>query len=168
MTNTVLMTRNETLDIDTDVKLENRTAIAGMLGKVLASTYILYHKTQGFHWNVTGPMFLSVHELTERHYKDLAKGVDDLAERIRTLGEPAPMGLTGYINDSKIPDQSEFPTVGQMLETLAQDHLTVADEMRGIVEASEKLKDVYTADLLTARIGAHEEAAWMLKALAAS
>lgn len=168
MTNTVLMTRNETLNIETDVSAENRTAIAGMLDKVLASTYVLYHKTQGFHWNVTGPMFLSVHELTERHYKDLARAVDKIAERIRTLGAPAPMGLTGYINESQVDDQSEFPTVGQMLETLARDHLTIADEMRGIVEAAEKLKDVYTADLLTARIGEHEEAAWMLKALAAS
>ncbi len=168
MTSTVLMTRNETLNIETDVTAENRTAIAGMLEKVLASTYVLYHKTQGFHWNVTGPMFLSVHELTERQYKSLTQAVDKLAERIRTLGEPAPMGLTGYINDSQVADQSEFPTVGQMLETLAQDHLMVADEMRGIVEAAEKLKDVYTADLLTSRIGEHEEAAWMLKALAAS
>lgn len=168
MTNTVLMTRNETLNIDTDVKAENRTAIAQMLGKVLASSYVLYHKTQGFHWNVTGPMFISVHELTERQYKDLAKAIDAIAERIRTLGAPAPMGLAGYVGDSQVLDQSEFPTVGQMLETLARDHLTVADEMRGIVEASEKLKDVYTADLLTARIGDHEEAAWMLKALAAS
>ena len=168
MSNTVLLTRNEKLNIDTGVKAENRSEIAAMLGKVLASTYTLYHKTQGFHWNVTGPMFLSVHELTERQYKDLAKAVDALAERIRTLGEPAPMGLTGYINNSQIADQSDFPTVGQMLETLARDHLTVADEMRGIVEAADKLKDVYTADLLTARIGEHEEAAWMLKALAAS
>ncbi|MEO1189942.1 MAG: Dps family protein [Pseudomonadota bacterium] len=168
MTNSALMTRNETLDINTEIKPENRTAIAQMLQNVLASTYVLYHKTQGFHWNVTGPMFISVHELTETQYKDLAKAVDDIAERIRTLGAPAPMGLTGYINDSKVLDQSEFPTVGQMLETLAQDHLTVADEMRGIVEAAEKLKDVYTADLLTSRIGEHEQAAWMLKALAAS
>ncbi|MCR9269388.1 MAG: DNA starvation/stationary phase protection protein [Hyphomonadaceae bacterium] len=168
MTNSALMTRNETLNIESELKPENRTEIAEKLGKVLASTYVLYHKTQGFHWNVTGPMFISVHELTETQYKDLAAAIDDIAERVRTLGAPAPMGLAGYVGDSQVLDQSEFPTVGQMLETLARDHLTVADEMRGIVEAAEQVKDVYTADLLTARIGAHEEAAWMLKALAAS
>lgn len=168
MSNTVLMARNETLDIKSDLKPENRTEVAEKLGKVLASSYMLYHKTQGFHWNVTGPMFVSVHELTERQYKDLAKAIDEIAERIRTLGAPAPMGLAGYISDSNVLDQSEFPTVGQMLETLAHDHLIIADEMRSIVETAETVKDVYTADLLTARIGAHEEAAWMLKALATS
>lgn len=168
MSNTVLMTRNETLDIKSDLKPENRTAVAEKLGKVLASSYVLYHKTQGFHWNVTGPMFVSVHELTERQYQDLAEAIDAIAERIRTLGAPAPMGLAGYVSDSNVLDQAEFPTVGQMLETLAHDHLIIADEMRSIVEMAETAKDVYTADLLTARIGAHEEAAWMLKALAAS
>lgn len=167
MTTDALKVRNEKLAIDTQVAREDRAEIAEKLGKALASTYVLYHKTQGFHWNVTGPLFLSVHELTETHYEDLAKAIDDIAERIRAIGAPSPMGLAGYVSDSGVIDQSEFGDVGQMLRQLAEDHLTVADEMRDIVAAAEKVNDVYTADLLTARIGAHEEASWMLTALAA-
>lgn len=164
--NTALKTRNETLEIETDVKKDERKVVAEMLGRTLASTYVLYHKTQGFHWNVTGPLFVAVHELTEKQYEDLAEAVDDIAERVRALGAPAPMGLAGYVSESAVLDQSEFPDVGTMLRGLAKDHLTVADEMRKVVSAAEDINDVYTADLLTSRIGAHEEAAWMLTALA--
>lgn len=167
MSTDALNVRNEKLTINTKVAREDRAAIADKLGKALASTYVLYHKTQGFHWNVTGPLFFSVHELTETHYKDLARAIDDIAERIRALGAPSPMGLAGYVGNSGVIDQNEFGDVGQMLRQLADDHLTVADEMRAIVADAEKVDDVYTADLLTARIGAHEEASWMLTALAA-
>lgn len=161
-----LNVRAETLPLETDVPADARERLAKQLGDVLASTFVLYHKTQGFHWNVAGPLFYSVHKLTEEQYEDLAEAVDDIAERIRALGSPAPMGLAGYIEASVVKDQSHFPNAGEMLTTLSQDHRRVADQMRDVVNAAEALNDVYTADLLTARIGAHEEAAWMLTAIA--
>ena len=156
-----------TTDENTTIGKEARIELARKLGSALSSTYVLYGKTQGLHWNVTGPLFVSVHELTEQHYRDLAEAIDDIAERIRALGAPAPVSLTGYVKDSVVTDQSEFGDVKDMLRQLASDHKSIANEMRGIVKLADERDDVYTADLLTARIGAHEEAAWMLSSLAA-
>ncbi len=163
---TALEARAEELPVDTDVTRPQRKALAEMLGNVLSSTYVLYHKTHGFHWNVTGPLFYSVHKLTDDQYQDLADAVDNIAERIRAIGFPAPMGLTGYVASSIVEDAQDFPDAGGMLKQLSKDHQMLADQMRDVVEVAEKAHDVYTADLLTARIGAHEEAAWMLNALA--
>ncbi|MEO0981422.1 MAG: DNA starvation/stationary phase protection protein [Pseudomonadota bacterium] len=162
---TALKARAEKLPLDTQVPKRDRQALSALLGKTLASTYVLYHKTHGFHWNVTGPLFYSVHKLTDDQYRDLAVAVDDIAERIRALGSAAPMGLSNYLADTSIDDVADFPDAGGMLNELAADHLTLADLMRDVVKAAEEVNDVYTADLLTARIGVHEEAAWMLKAI---
>lgn len=159
--------RAETLPLETDVSDEARDRLADRLGDVLASTYVLYHKTQGFHWNVAGPLFYSVHKLTEEQYEDLATAVDEIAERARALGAPSLMGLANYVERSVVSDQTDFPTVGDMLETLSKDHRLIADQMREVVKVAEEINDVYTADLLTSRIGAHEQAAWMLTAIAA-
>lgn len=167
MTVAALDIRNEKLKTKTGFTDDQRTAISEKLTKALASTYVLYHKTQAFHWNVTGPMFYSVHKMTEGQYEDLAEAIDDLAERIRTLGAAAPMGLSQYIENSVVTDDSDFPATGEMLTALAEDNQRVASLMRDAVETAENANDVYTADMLTARIGAHEEAAWMLTAIAA-
>ncbi len=164
---TPLDAKAKTLPQTTAVSEENRRKIADMLGEVLSSTYVLYHKTHGYHWNVAGPLIYSVHKLTDDQYNDLEGAVDDIAERIRALGMPAPMGLGGYVKASAIEDVSGFPDAGDMIRELAHDHLAVADQMRPVVEAAEDVKDVFTADLLTARIGVHEEAAWMLNAIVA-
>lgn len=163
---TALDARSENLPVDTDVGRPQRKALAELLGNVLASTYVLYHKTHGFHWNVTGPLFYSVHKLTDDQYQDLAEAVDTIAERVRALGFPAPMGLQGYVKASIVKDEQDFPNTGGMITQLAKDHQMIADQMRDVVRAAEESDDVYTADLLTSRIGVHEEAAWMLNALA--
>ncbi|WP_138511686.1 Dps family protein [Maricaulis alexandrii] len=161
-----LKARSESIPVESKVDAKKRAEIAAGIGRALASTYVLYHKTHGFHWNVTGPLFYSVHKLTDDQYQDLAEAVDDLAERIRALGEPAPMGLDGYLRDSVVEDVNDFPDVEGMVKQLARDHLAVADQMRDIVARADSAGDVYSADLLTARIGVHEEAAWMLNAIA--
>ncbi len=165
MTNTVLMTRNETLDIDTDVKAENRTAIAEMLGKVLASTYILYHKTQGFHWNVTGPMFQTLHTMFEEQYTELATAIDEIAERIRSLGAFAPASFSAYAELSSIEEEKGVPAAKDMIRQLVSGHETVIKTARSLYPICDSSDDDATADLLTARIQVHEKTAWMLRSL---
>ncbi|PHR20432.1 MAG: DNA starvation/stationary phase protection protein [Sphingopyxis sp.] len=151
-------------EMKTDIKKADRADMAEKLGKTLASTYMLYHKTQSVHWNVTGPLFVSVHKLTEAQYEDLAASVDEIAERIRALGAETPVGLSTYVNDSVIDDQVSWGDAKAMLNQLAGDNLAVANQMREFVKTAEDADDVFTADLLTSRIGALEEAAWMLSA----
>lgn len=157
--------QNTTLPLTTEISVEDKKAISEKLGKTLAGSYVLYHKTHSFHWNVTGPMFISIHELTEGQYQDLASAIDDIAERIRSLGQPAPQGLSTYLEMSSISDSDGIPTAGDMLHQLAADHLTLADEFRNISEAADEVRDVFTADMAVARVGTHEKAAWMLTAL---
>jgi len=147
------------------VARDDRKDLAEHLSKALASFYVLYHKTHAYHWNVTGPMFYSVHKLTDDQYNDLASAIDDVAERIRSIGFAAPVGLRAYLDHSVVSDVEGFKPARGMVEELAQDHLAVARQLRGVVEEAEKVGDVFTADLLTARIGAHDEAAWMLNSL---
>lgn len=156
--------RHEMNHLETDVAYQKRLSLAEKLSTVLASTYVLYHKTQAVHWNVTGPMFVSVHNLTETQYEDLAEAVDNIAERIRALGAFVPIGLSLYAKNSIVIDNIDANNTMSALTQLADDHIAVANEMRGLVDVAEKVNDVYSADLLTARIGAHEEAAWMLRA----
>jgi len=157
--------KSEELPVKTGIQRADRRTLAAKLGEALASTYQLYHKTHAYHWNVTGPLFYSVHKLTDEQYQDLAEAVDDIAERIRALGLAAPAGFQNYSNKSVVEDVSGIPTAGEMIRELADDHSRVATSLRDIVEEAEKVDDVYSADLLTARIGVHEEAAWMLNAM---
>ena len=149
-----------------EIKHENRLDLAEKVSAVLSSTYVLYHKTQDLHWNVEGPLFISVHNLTESQYSDLAAAIDDLAERVRALGAKVPVGLGRYASNAAIKDEPLDSDVQSALKQLADDHSKIADEMRGVVAHADEMNDVYTADLLTSRIGVHEEAAWMLNATA--
>ncbi|MHA7872766.1 MAG: Dps family protein [Hyphococcus sp.] len=161
-----LKTKAQELPVDTGVNRKDRERLADLMGGVLASSYVLYHKTHAFHWNITGPLFYSVHKLTDEQYQDLAAAIDDIAERIRAIGFTTPVGLTTYINESVVDDATDLPNAGDMIKQLARDHQATAKQLREAVIEAEKVEDVYTADLLTARIGAHEEAAWMLNAIA--
>ncbi|ASK89433.1 Dps family protein [Sphingorhabdus sp. SMR4y] len=154
----------ELREMKSDIKKADRATMAEKLGKALASTYVLYQKTQAVHWNVTGPQFHGVHKLTEAQYEDLAASIDEIAERIRALGAKTPVGLSTYIENSVIKDQVEYGDVESMLKQLSDDTLTVADQMRDFVKTAEEADDVFTADLLTARIGVMEESSWMLSA----
>ncbi|ATW03489.1 DNA starvation/stationary phase protection protein [Sphingopyxis sp. BSNA05] len=154
----------ELREMKSDIKKADRATMAEKLGEALASTYVLYQKTQAVHWNVTGPQFHGVHKLTEAQYEDLAASIDEIAERIRALGAKTPVGLSTYIENSAIKDQVKYGDVESMLKQLSDDTLTVADQMREFVKTAEEADDVFTADLLTARIGVLEESSWMLSA----
>lgn len=167
MPNDPLNARAEELPVNTGIDKKDRKVLAEHLGDVLASTYVLYAKTHNFHWNVAGPLFYGVHKLTDEQYNDLAKAIDEIAERTRAIGFPALRGLGTYIERSAVSDTSKIPDTRKMVEILAKDHQAVAGQIREAVGEAEKAHDVYTADLLTARIGFHEEAAWMLNAILA-
>ncbi len=152
---------------DTGIARSERKRLAALMGKALASTYVLYHKTHAFHWNITGPLFYSVHKMTDEQYRALAAAIDAIAERIRAIGFPAATGLSHYVSDSVVEDVTRIDDPERMIKQLAQDHQAVAAQLRTAVAEAEQAEDVYTADLLTSRIGAHEEAAWMLNALLA-
>ncbi len=142
-------------------------SVAEGLGDLLADTYRLTFKTHAYHWNVEGPMFFSVHNLTEGQYNDMFAAADELAERIRALGQLAPMSLDALIERSVIEPTKGTPSAGEMCETLASDHERVAHRFHALIELSEKAKDPVTEDMATARAAFHEKAAWMLRALSA-
>lgn len=151
--------------VDTGVR--DTKAIATGLADVLADTYRLLYKTHAYHWNVTGALFFSIHNLTEEQYEDLFEAADDLAERIRALGELAPMTMGEIFERSVIKETKGTPDAREMVEELAKDHERVAYRMHALVELAGKYNDPVTDDLATARSAFHEKAAWMLRAIAA-
>ena len=143
-------------------------AIAQGLSGVLEDTYRLVFKTHAYHWNVEGPLFYSIHKLTEEQYENMFAAADELAERIRALGELAPSTMAQIIDNSKIEDHGVDVTAAEMIEDLASDHERVAHRFHAVVELVEGRKDPVTDDLATARSAFHESAAWMLRAIAKS
>ena len=141
--------------------------IALALADVLSDTYCLMCKTHGYHWNVEGPLFYSVHKVTEEQYENMFEAADVLAERIRALGHLAPMKLASAMEMSVIDDPIETPSAGAMVEDLSADHERVAHRMRALIGLAEKQRDEVTADLAIERSAFHEKAAWMLRAIAA-
>jgi starvation-inducible DNA-binding protein len=151
-----------------DLGIDGRKRLAERLADIVADTYVLLVKTQGYHWNVVGPLFVSLHKLTEEQYEDLFAAGDELAERIRTLGYPAPASLRAMIKDSRISEAKGNPTAEEMVENLVADHETLVRHLREITEFAEESHDQGTADMLTERLKAHEKAIWMLRAIVAS
>ena len=147
------------------VAREDRAALAECLSQALANSYLLYLKTQNFHWNVVGPMFYSVHKLTEAQYEDLAEAIDDIAERIRAIGFIAPGSFEQFRALGMLEEETGTPDTQAMIKQLALDNEACSRTLRAAVEEAEKVEDVKTADLLTERIGQHEENTWMLTAL---
>jgi len=146
----------------TDVK-----AIAAGLCDVLADTYRLTFKTHAYHWNVTGPLFYSVHNLTEDQYEDMFAAADDLAERVRALGELAPMRMADIMERSRIEDAKDALSTGAMVDDLSRDHERLAHRLHGLIEIAGEHNDPVTEDLATARAAVHEKAVWMLRAITA-
>jgi len=153
--------------IKTGLRDRDTGKLAKYLSNALADSYVLYLQTQGAHWNVVGPAFYSVHELTEKQYEDLQEAIDDIAERIRALGHLAPASFDEFADLSVIKSKPSAKSAHDLIKGLVEDNQAVAERMRKAVAAAEEVEDVYTADLLTARIGAHEEAAWKLRSLLA-
>jgi starvation-inducible DNA-binding protein len=153
--------------MNTGIKGNNRQELADTLGRALAETYVLYLKTQGFHWNVVGPMFYGLHKLTEAQYQDLAEAIDEIAERIRALGFPAPATFAQFLGLSAITEMTGAPTTEEGIQALVADHETVSRTFREAVSLADEDNDIVTADLLTQRTKVHEKAAWMLRSLLA-
>lgn len=147
--------------------VRDTAAIAQALTGVLADTYRLVFKTHAYHWNVEGPLFYSIHKLTEEQYEDMFAAADELAERIRALGELAPSTMAQIMDHSKIKDHGiKDMTAAEMVEDLASDHERVAHRLHALVDLVDGRKDPVTDDLATARSAFHESAAWMLRAIA--
>jgi starvation-inducible DNA-binding protein len=151
--------------VKTGLPPTDRRQLAGAVGKALAETYVLYTKTQAVHWNVVGPLFYTLHKLTEDQYEDLADAIDELAERIRALDAPAPGSFGEFLELSDIRETREKQTAEQAVLMLCADHETAARTFREATRQATECDDVVTADLLTGRMGVHEKAAWMLRAL---
>jgi starvation-inducible DNA-binding protein len=152
-------------EIDIGISAKARQRIAEGLSRVLADTYTLYLKTHNFHWNVTGPLFNTLHLMFEAQYNELALAVDLVAERIRALGFPAPGSYEAYAKLSSINEAEGVPVAEEMIAQLVKGHEAVARTARGVFPAVEKASDQSTADLLTQRMQVHEKTAWMLRAL---
>ena len=153
------------MNIDIGIEASKREGIARGLSRVLADTYTLYLETHNFHWNVTGPMFQTLHLMFETHYNELALAVDLVAERIRALGFPAPGTYRQFRELSKIPEVDGVPKAQHMIRLLVQGHETVARTAREVFQSAESANDQPTCDLLTQRMQVHEKTAWMLRSL---
>ncbi|HZN24639.1 MAG TPA: Dps family protein [Burkholderiales bacterium] len=151
--------------IDIGISEANRKTIAEGLSRLLADTYTLYLKTHNFHWNVTGPMFQTLHLMFETQYNELALAVDQIAERIRALGYPAPGTYADYSRLSSIKEEAGVPKAEDMIRLLVQGQEAVVRTARSIFPAVEEANDEPTADLLTQRMQIHEKTAWMLRSL---
>lgn len=161
-------TQASELDSRAGVDRDKRKAVASQLATVLADSYLLLIKTQGLHWNIEGPYFYGIHKLTEEQYESLFEAIDDIAERIRALGFPAPAGHAVYGKSSMLEDFPAEATFKDMIDALIRDNEALANAMRECVRVAENADDVKTADLLTDRLGVHEENAWMLRATVAT
>lgn len=153
------------MQIDIGIKDKDRAAIANGLSHLLADTYTLYLKTHNFHWNVTGPMFQTLHVMFETQYTELALAVDLVAERIRALGHHAPGTYSDYAKLSSIQETPGVPKAEKMIRLLVEGQEAVVRTARSIYPSAEKASDEATADLLTQRIQLHEKTAWMLRSL---
>lgn len=155
------------MTIDIGINEKDRAEIAGGLGRLLADTYSLYLKTHNFHWNVTGPMFQTLHLMFETQYTELALAVDLIAERIRSLDFPAPGTYGEFARLSTIKETTGVPKAEEMIRLLVEGQEAVVRTARSIFPMAEKATDEATADLLTQRIQLHEKTAWMLRSLLA-
>jgi starvation-inducible DNA-binding protein len=153
------------MSINIGISEIDRKAIAGNLSKLLADSYTLYLKTHNFHWNVTGPMFQTLHLMFEQQYTELATAVDLIAERIRSLGFPAPATYAAFAKLSSIPETDGVPSAKDMIRLLVEAHEAVIRTARSAFPVVDGADDEASADLLTQRIQIHEKTAWMLRSL---
>ena len=153
------------MKIDIGIAEKDRKQIAKGLSHLLADTYTLYLKTHNFHWNVTGPMFQTLHLMFETQYNELALAVDAIAERIRSLGVNAPGTYSEFAKLSSIAETAGVPKAEDMIKLLVEGQEAVVRTARSLYPATEKAADEATSDLLTQRIQLHEKTAWMLRSL---
>lgn len=153
------------MKIDIGIAEKDRRAIAKELSELLADTYTLYLKTHNFHWNVTGPMFNTLHLMFEGQYNELALAVDQIAERIRSLGERAPGSYAEFAKLTSIKEAAGAVDAKMMITQLVEGNEAVAKTARSIFPTADDIGDESTSDLLTQRLQVHEKTAWMLRSL---
>ena len=153
------------MEINTGISEQDRGRIVDGLSHLLADTYTLYLKTHNFHWNVTGPMFQTLHLMFETQYTELAMAVDLIAERIRALGSPAPGSYAEFTRLSSIKEADGIPAAQEIIKQLVHDQEAVVSTARSIFPVVDQASDEPTADLLTQRMQIHEKTAWMLRSL---
>lgn len=147
----------------TKVNKDNKAVVDALL-HVLADTYALYLKTHNYHWNVTGPNFRSLHTLFEEQYKDTFEAIDEIAERIRTLGSKVPATLKKITSMAHISDGDENASANTMVKHLYKDQMQIIQCIHTAIEKAHKADDEGTIEILSERIAVHEKNAWMLKA----
>jgi len=152
------------VDIQTGFTPQQRGELAAGLTKLLADTYALYLKTHGYHWNVRGANFSTLHALFMEQYTEMWQALDELAERIRALGEFAPQGYAAFANLTGIRDGDPEKSADRMVEELMRDHETVIATARAVLRESQEDSDPVTEGLIADRLTAHEKHAWMLRA----
>lgn len=140
-------------------------AAAQSLGRVLADSYVLMLKTQNVHWHVVGGTFVGIHNLTEQQYSELFLAVDEIAERIRALGEIAPGTMSDYLKLARIPEGLGGSDDAAMVRGLVEAHSTMSDLLRKEIDIMDDLDDYGSEDLLVGRLRVHEKSAWMLKSI---
>ena len=153
------------MNINMGLSDTDRETMATAVTTVLADTYALYFKTHAYHWNVTGPMFNTLHLMFEQQYNELALAVDAVAERIRALGLPAPGSYRQFAELSSVREETDVPKAEEMIRQLVADQETVVRTARSIFPVVDEAHDEPTADLLTQRMQVHEKTAWMLRSL---
>ncbi|WP_444930177.1 Dps family protein [Microbulbifer sp. SSSA002] len=150
--------------IDIGISENDREKIAAGLKHLLADSYTLYLQTHNFHWNVTGPLFRELHLMFEEHYNELATAVDDIAERIRTLGVSAPGTYQAFAQLSSIKEIVEVPPAEEMVKILTAGHEQVIKTCRDVLKDAQAGEDESTVALVSDRMRVHEKTAWMLRA----
>lgn len=151
--------------IDIGISAKDRKKISEGLAKLLADNYSLYLKTHAFHWNITGPMFNSLHVMFETQYNELWLANDEIAERIRSLDVFAPGSYSQFAKLTSIKEESGVPEWKDMVQQLVDGHETTARTGRAVFKTADAASDQPTADLVTKRLEAHEKTAWMLRSL---
>ncbi|MFW2403678.1 MAG: Dps family protein [Gammaproteobacteria bacterium] len=156
------------MQINIGIPEQQRHEIAAGLSKLLADSYTLYLKTHNYHWNVTGPMFNTLHQMFEEQYTELALAVDVVAERIRALGVAAPGSYRAYAELTDIDEEDGVPSAEDMIRNLVIGQETVVRTARDVFPLVDSANDEPTADLLTQRMQIHEKNAWMLRSMLAA
>lgn len=157
----------DSVAVNIGIPAEVRVKIATELSKVLADSYTLYLMTHNFHWNVTGPMFNTLHNMFMDQYTELWQALDTIAERIRALGFFAPGTYAEFAKLSSIKEPTHVPKADEMIRLLLEANEAVVCTARAACEHAEQANDQPTADILTQRLDVHEKTAWMLRALSA-
>ncbi len=160
-------TEVQPMPVNIGIEAGDRREIAEGLSRLLADTFTLYLKTHNFHWNVTGPMFQTLHLMFEEQYNELWTANDAIAERIRALGHFAPATYKEFARLTSIAEEDGVPAATQMIRQLVEGHETAARTARSVITTAEQAGDAPTADLLTERLQIHEKTAWMLRSLLA-